>query len=193
MESWRLQGHDLEYDDETHTYLCDGVIIPSVTQVLSVRFGHKYDTIPPAVLKKAADRGTKVHKEIELWCKGQGEETTEVKHFKVLKRLWKFEVEENEIPILITKNGEPVCAGRLDLILSFPELAVADIKTTATLDKEYLGYQLNLYRIGYEQCYGKEIKKLFGVHIRENKRAMKEIPVREDLAWQIIEEKENEE
>ena len=38
MESWEIKGRTLEYFDESHTYLVDGVIVPSVTQLLSRKF-----------------------------------------------------------------------------------------------------------------------------------------------------------
>ena len=79
----------------------------------------------------------------------------------------------------------------MDLILDINgDTAIADIKTTATLDKEYLAYQLNLYRIGYMQSYGIEITQLYGVHLREDKRKLVNIPVNEGIAWDIIDEYE---
>ena len=70
------------------------------------------------------------------------------------------------------------------------KLALADVKTTSTLNKEYLTYQLNLYRIGFEQCFEMDIEKLFGIHLREHKRKLVEIPIDELLAMQIIKEYE---
>jgi hypothetical protein len=72
--------------------------------------------------------------------------------------------------------------------------AVADIKTTSTLNKEYLAYQLNLYRLGVLQCYPDlgSITKLYGIHIREDKRKLVEIPVNEGVAWDILADYERE-
>ena len=63
---------------------------------------------------------------------------------------------------------------------------LADIKRTATLDKQYLAYQLNLYRIAYRQCYGIEAKFLRGVHLRENVRKFVEIPINEKMAMELV-------
>ena len=68
METWELNGLTLEYDDDTHTYLVDGVIVSSVTQVLSVKFGKKYDHVDAETLKRACNYGTAVHKTIENYC-----------------------------------------------------------------------------------------------------------------------------
>jgi hypothetical protein len=194
MESWNLNGYTLEYDDDTHTYLVDGVIVPSVTQVLKVKFGGMYESVAPEVLKKAGERGTAVHKSIEDYCtKGIDLGTTEVRHFRFLKNYYDLKPVKNEIPIIVCKDDIPVTAGRLDMILDIGgDRAVADIKTTSTLNKEYLAYQLNLYRLGVLQCYPNlgAITKLYGIHIRKDKRKLVEIPVNEGVAWDILEEYE---
>lgn len=196
MESWNLNGRTLEYDDDTHTYIVDGVIVPSVTQVLKVKFGGMYDSVAPEVLKRAGERGTAVHKSIEDYCtKGIDLGTTEVRHFRFLKNYYDLKPVKNEIPIIVCKDDIPVTAGRLDMILDIGgDRAVADIKTTSTLNKEYLAYQLNLYRLGVLQCYPDlgAITKLYGIHIREDKRKLVEIPVNEGVAWDILADYERE-
>ena len=196
IESFELNGHTLEYDDDTHTYLVDGVIVPSVTQVLKVKFGGMYTNVAPEILKKAGERGTAVHKSIEDYCtKGIDLGTTEVRHFRFLKTYYDLKPVKNEIPIIVCKGDIPVTAGRLDMIIDKgDDRAVADIKTTSTLNKEYLAYQLNLYRIGVLQCYPYlgDITKLYGIHIREDKRKLVEIPVNEGIVWDIIDEYERE-
>lgn len=175
----KIKGRTLEFDEETHTYLVDGVIVPSVTQILSKQFPNKYSDIPKDVLKKAAERGTAIHKSIEDYCNGKGDlEDRCVKNYRWLEKIYKFESVENELPIILDIGGKTY-AGRLDLILKINGVyAVADIKTTATLDKEYLGYQLNLYRLGVMQSYNYQIEKLYGIHLREDTRKLTEIPVK---------------
>lgn len=184
MESWEIKGRTLEYDDASHTYLVEGVIVRSVTQLLSMKFGKKYDGIDADVLKAAADRGTAIHKAIEEYCKtGRNEDVPEVRDFKFLQHHYNFLVTGNEMPIILDFAGETY-AGRLDLILNMnpvdPCYAVADIKTTSTLDKDYLGHQLNLYRLGVEQCYDIAIQELYGIHLKDGKRKMVKIPIRSE-------------
>lgn len=188
MEAWNIKGHELEYIDETHTYLVDGVIVPSITQILKIKFGNKYAGIDKDVLQRAADKGTEVHEAIEKLCKtGEVEELKEVKNFIFLQKQYKFEVLDNEVPIILFRNDEPVAAGRLDLVLKIDDkVGGGDIKRTSTLDKEYLAYQLNLYRIGYRQCYGIEWEFLKGFHLREDVRKFVNIPVNENLAWKLV-------
>lgn len=190
METWSIKGGTLEYDDDTHTYLYEGLILPSITQILKVKFKKKYEGIDDWILNRAAERGLEVHKAIENLCKtGEVENYKEVKNFMFLQKHYQFSVVDNELPVVLFKDDIPIAAGRLDLVLEINNgLYLGDIKRTSTLDKEYLGYQLNLYRIAYQQCYGNTIKGLRGLHLREDKRKFIPIPIREEMAWELIEE-----
>lgn len=190
MDTYEINGHILEYIDEIHCYICDGIILPSVTKILKVKFGDKYKGIDEAVLKRASEKGNEVHNAIENYCKkGIESDLKELKNFKFLKKQYKFNVLDNEVPILIFKDDEPVAVGRLDLVLKDgEEVGLGDIKRTSVLDKEYLAYQLNLYRIGYMQSYGKDIKFLKGLHLREDIRKYVNIPINEKMALELLDE-----
>lgn len=188
MNSWDIKGYTLEYIDSTHTYLVDGVIVPSITQILKSKFGNKYSGVDKDVLSKASEKGTKVHEAIEKYCKtGEVEDMKEVKNFIFLQKQYKFEVLDNEVPIILFIDDKPVGAGRLDLVLKIEdEVGLGDIKRTSVLDKEYLTYQLNLYRIGYQQCYDTEINFLKGLHLREDTRRFVDIKVKEDMSMKLV-------
>lgn len=188
MNSWEIKGHTLEYIDSTHTYLVDGVIVPSITQILKSKFGNKYSGVDKDVLSKASEKGIKVHEAIEKYCKaGEVEDMKEVKNFIFLQKQYKFEVIDNEVPIILFIGDKPVGAGRLDLVLKIEdEVGLGDIKRTSVLDKEYLTYQLNLYRIGYQQCYDTEINFLKGLHLREDTRKFADIKVKEDMSAKLV-------
>ena len=96
--------------------------------------------------------------------------------FKFLRKRYGFTPIESEIPIILDFGGKTY-AGRIDLLLEMDGIALADIKTTSTLDKEYLGYQLNLYKLGVEQSYDYKIDSLYGIHLRDGKRKMVKIPI----------------
>ena len=187
---WSIAGHDLEYFDDTHTYLVDCIPVPSITQCLKTRFGKKYAGIDEQTLKRASEAGTAVHEAIERYCKdGTESDFKEVRNFKFLQKQYKFNVLENEVPVILFKDDEPVCAGRLDLVLDIDgQTILGDIKRTSTLDKDYLSYQLNLYRIAYQQCYGIQIDGLKGIHLREDVRKFVNIPINESLAWELVDE-----
>ena len=187
----QIKGKELEFLEESHTYLVDGVIVPSITQILKYKFGKKYQAVRPEVLKEAAAKGTAAHKAIEEWCKnGTESDLKELRNFKFLKDRFGFEVLENEKPVILEdKNGEVIGAGTLDLVIQMDgKIGGADIKRTATLDRDYLAHQLNLYRIAYRQSYGIEWEFLKGLHLREDTRKFVDIPIREERLWQFLDE-----
>lgn len=190
MEQWEINGGVLEYIDETHTYLYDGIVLPSITQLLKCKFGGKYDGIPRAVLNRAAELGTAVHKAIEDYER-QGIEVDlpELRSWKSLKKAQQFECVDNEVPVVLFRDGEAVACGRVDLVLAENGwLGLGDIKRTSTLDKQYLAYQLNCYRKAFTQCYGTEISFLRGVHLRNDVRKYIGIPIDENLVDEILNE-----
>lgn len=186
----KIKNHVLEYFDDTHTYLVDGIIVPSITQILKIKFGRKYDGVNPDTLQRAAVEGTRVHEAIEKYCQtGEGSDLTEVRNFRFLQKQYGFEVEKNEAPVILFLDEEPVAAGRLDMVLLMDsKRGLADIKRTSALDKEYLAYQLNLYRIAYQQCYGEQIEFLRGIHVRGDVRKFVEIPINEGMANGLVNE-----
>ena len=196
FESWEIAGRTLEFIEETHTYIYDGVILPSITQILKTKFGKKYNGISKEILNKASQRGTEVHKAIEDYeTKGSETEHKELRNYKFLKKQFKFECLQNEIPVVLFKDDKPIAAGRIDLVLKEGNnVGIGDIKRTSTFDKEYVAYQTNLYRLGYQQSYGTKISFLRGVHLRNDVRKYIELPINENMAMELINkylEKEN--
>ena len=165
-ESWNIRGHTLEYDDESHTYLCDGLIVPSVTEIIREHLGSKYDGVPADVLAEAARKGTLLHEVIESAEKSASAETYELSSDEAemsdefasylrLKKEYGITCEGNEMPLLIYYKGRIVAAGRMDM-LAFNgdgELGIIDFKRTYELDDEYLAFQLTLYGMGVKFSY----------------------------------------
>lgn len=48
--------HDIEFIEDGHLYLVDGVITPSITQLLKHKFGGMYDFVNPNTLSEAAKK-----------------------------------------------------------------------------------------------------------------------------------------
>lgn len=192
MITWNIGNRKLEFDDATHTYFVDGAKCISVTQLLKFKFPSKYDGVSKEVLNKAADKGTELHEAIEVY-EEYGLERNDLQEFRnylFLKNKFNFKVKQVEIPIIIQHGDLTVC-GRLDQVQELDEkTGLADIKRTSVLDKEYLAYQLNLYRIGYTQCYGEVISFLKGIHLHNDKRKYIDLPVNTDIAIELLEEYE---
>lgn len=184
IESWEIKGGTLEFDTEKHIYYYNGIELPNVTSLISKAFPNKYANIPQAVLEEASRKGTALHKAIEKY-ETTGEETDlkELRNYKVVKRLHNFTVKVSEMPVVISVDGVPVVAGRLDMITEQDgQIGVDDIKRTSAVDKNALFLQLNWYAIGYEQMTGEKISYLKCLHLREDVRKRIDIPLNAEMA-----------
>ena len=136
----------INFDEKTHTYTNEkGEVLISVTQLLKqAGISPNYDFVNEEILKAAADKGTLVHKEIEDYIKkGEVGFTTELKEFITL-------VKENNIKILASEKqvANERVAGTIDLIAQYPSGRVAyiDFKTTSTIHKQAVSWQLSIYK-----------------------------------------------
>ena len=189
METFSIKGGTLEFLPETHTYLYEGLMLPSVSRILESKFNGEYKNVPPAVLNNAAQRGTAVHKAIENFnVSGYDDGSEAVRNFKFLQKQYGFDVLDSELPLVIFKDDMPIACGRLDMtMLMDGETGIADIKTVSTLNKEKIAYQLNLYRIGLMQSYGVDAKFLKIIHLRDGIRKVIDSPINEGMTWELIE------
>lgn len=158
----------LEFEKETHTYLVDGIILKSVTQILAELFPDKYEGIPDYILEEKAKYGTELHKFIEIIEKKKPKrpiayikkyfnpniyQIESLKEYLRLKKEYNIEVLESEKRV-VYKN---YYAGTLDIKgLVNNESAIIDVKTTYELDDVYVSFQDSLYEMADEP-----VKKLY--------------------------------
>ena len=197
METWIINNHILEFNEETHTYICDGMIVPSVTQILKVKF-NDYVGVPEHVMEQASIKGTAMHKAIEKYEKtGEISDLKELKNYIFIKKRKGFKNIANEVPIIYEEDGRVLFAGQLDQIIEMNgNFEINDFKRVSAPNKEKIAYQTNLYKIGYEQSYHKQIAGLNFTHLREDTRKFVPLPINEEMAKELIYEyyrrKENE-
>lgn len=155
----------VEFIENGHYYLYDGLyIIPSVTQILQKIFPDKYKNVPDDILKRKSAYGSIMHKYIEQYEKGfitinlNYIQEASFNQYLKLKDKYNIKVLEQEQIV----HYKDIYAGTFDIYGKVDdEIALIDIKTTAKLDKEYLKYQLNLYRFASKNK--NKIKKLFAL------------------------------
>lgn len=181
MKSWEINGVTLEYDDKTHSYIADGLIIPSVTAVLE-------ETIFKDNYREKALAESRRIKNVKDYCKGTERKTDEVRGFKFLQKKYDIVPFCYEVPILIFNNNKPIMAGCVDLLADIRgKTTLCDIKSTAQLNVNYLDYQLNLYRVGLRQSYRQEVAGLAGIHLRGLTRKLVNITIDDFKVKEIIE------
>ena len=148
----------LEFIEEEHIYLLDGVIIPSVSEILHFIFPDKYKGIPTEILNAKADYGTSIHESIQFYEEFQQLpkmnyiEQASFNQYLRLREWYEIDVIEQEQMI----HYEDKYAGRFDMIARVNgDYCLCDIKTTSVLDKEYLSWQLSLYAFARKEKFDK--------------------------------------
>lgn len=187
MKYWSINGHDLEFDEEEHIYICDGLIVPSVTQILKIKFDD-YAGVPQHIMEEASQKGTALHEAIELYeTTGQTSELKEFRNYLFIKKHKGFKNISNEVPIIYEENGKVLFAGQLDQIIELNGiLGINDFKRVSAPNKEKIAHQVNLYKLGYEQSYHKQIEMLSFTHLREDTRKFVPLPINEEVARELI-------
>lgn len=152
----------IDFIEEGHIYLKDGIITPSVSEILHFIFPDKYKNVSSEILNQKAKYGSKVHEAIEVLEK-TGEiielntyQELSIQQYMKLKQKYDIEVLEQEQMISYDYDY----CGRFDMIAKVgKDICLCDIKTTAELDLEYLSWQLSFY----EMAYGKMFDKLYAI------------------------------
>lgn len=144
-------NYDIEFIEECHMYLCNGIIVPSVSDILKFLFPDKYSSVPSTILQAKSIFGTHIHEAIEKYHQCEDVELTEMEEIvfnEYLDLVEQFEIEPLEQEALV--HFEDRYCGTLDMVANVSGIrSLIDIKTTAKLDKESLAYQLGFYRMAY--------------------------------------------
>ena len=128
------------FDEATHTYTLDGVVIPSVTEICAPITCGKYP--PVGVVQQAAARGTRVHELCALYDMDalpdeiEAELVGYVKAWAAFCRDYKPVWKHIELPLYGEIDTGLPFAGTLDRIGEIDgRTRVVDIKTAASLDR----------------------------------------------------------
>lgn len=164
------------FRETDHTYWLGEKQLISVTRLLKKHgLATDYTGISEEVLEKAANKGTLVHKEIENYIKnGEVGFTSELSDFIDITAELGFTAEDSEIilpagEIPDDKVDDYFYAGTADLIGKIGDgYALADLKTTAKVDKRAYAWQLALY----ERLCGVKFDKLYIFHLGKNSKAI---------------------
>lgn len=142
------------FDEEKHEYSVAGKIVPSVTQIIkSAGIGNMSELIPLAVLEKARERGSHVHKitaayDLNMYDIDTFFNPTDAAMLiawddcvkKIIPSTWE------EIGIEVPFVSESGYAGTMDrLYKRHDHFWILDIKTGSTIDNDYVGMQLAGY------------------------------------------------
>lgn len=138
----------IEYLDDIHTYLANGVIIPSVSQLVAFATGDDYSFIPKHILKSACDFGTDIHEAIEQYFKNGSLPTFDEPYRKLAFEEFlklKDDIKNPKCEMMI--DYEERYAGRIDILDG--EILI-DTKTNSKLNIPHLEWQMSLYAMALE-------------------------------------------
>lgn len=186
-----INGHHVVFRYSDHSYTVDGVSVPSITQVMAMYGPNIYSDVPADVLAKAAARGTAMHNTIERYeAFGINSYSPELDGYKRLKSTYGLTPIGMEAMVVISDElGKPLCAGRLDFLLFTGRpnsLAIMDLKRTSMYHASNVATQLNLYKKGFEQCFGITIDKLVCLRLREYVAEYHDVCIGDDMAEHIL-------
>lgn len=139
---------ELTFEEDSHTYRLDGLIIPSVTTLMKPLSEVYYGGINAKVLGQAADRGSAVHSAIDLYSKfGVIDIEPEFEGYFEAFRAW---VKDFEVKPYATEtrtyNRSLLYAGTVDMSCAEKGVdTLADFKTTASYSPMLCGVQLEAY------------------------------------------------
>lgn len=189
MKTFEINGHIVEFMPETHQYLVDGILTPCVSNILAYKF-NDYGAVSKEVLQRASERGTELHEAIESYEReGTQSELREFKNYLFLKKHHGFKNIANEVPVIYEKDGTVLFVGTLDQIIELDgKLGINDFKRVSAPNKQKIAYQLNLYKMAYEQSYGKKIDFLSYTHLRETVRKFNMLPINEEATLNLLNE-----
>lgn len=134
----------VEFKKDTHQYFNEaGRELISVTALMAKHgLAPDYKAVPKDVLNAKAERGSLIHEEIENYIKnGEIGFTNELQSFMHAIKKKNLDVLKSEFMV-----HNDITAGTVDLLLQEgDDKIIADIKTTATLHKEAVSWQLSIY------------------------------------------------
>lgn len=155
----------ITFDEATHTYTDNEKKLISVTQLLKLaNLSPDYSFVDEETMKRASERGTLIHKEIEDYIKN-GEVGFTEELYAFIDYLKENDLEPIASELLV--NDDEV-AGTIDLILKnrkTGEIELDDIKTTSSVNKDYVAWQTSMY----SHLYGKQVDKRKCLHLKGDK------------------------
>lgn len=159
------------FNQEEHTYLNTrtGKYLQGITSTLVHRVNpNKYANIPDHILKAAAERGSKVHEEIELAeTIGIEPSSQEGKNYLKLKEGYKLDFLQSEYTVSDLEHY----ATNIDAIYEVEEnvVDIADYKTTSKFDKESVSWQLSICAHFLEMNNPHvKVRRLLGIWLRDD-------------------------
>lgn len=179
---------ELTFEEEGHIYRLNGREVPSVTTLMKPLSGSFYSTVDPAVLDKAARKGTAVHNANENYVLYGIEDICPAYagYFNAFKDWW-HDVKPVPIGTEIRVYHKILgYAGTADLLCMIDgKVTLVDYKTSAQVSKMLYSVQLEGYDRAFES-HGIKIDRRIILHLTKN-GTYKVVPFRRSAkCWSVL-------
>ncbi len=165
---------ELKFRESDHTYWLGDRQLISVTQLMKKHgLSADYSAVKADILNAKAERGSLIHKEIEDFINfAEDGFTDELDSFKNLIKEHKIIPTSSE-----TIVHDDLVAGTIDVIGQCPSgRIIVDIKTTSTLHKDALAWQLSIYEYLFQKVHpGASVSALYGIHLNGTSAKLVEV------------------
>lgn len=149
-----LKKSPVVFNAEDHTYHLGEKLLNGVTSTLIHRaFPDKYKDIDPEVLARAAEKGHKLHEDIEFYDQFGGDPAESADERLALYANLKEEQGLTTIANEYLVSDEKRYASSIDIVMQDKDgnIILVDIKTTWNLDRQSTGLQLSIYKRFFER------------------------------------------
>lgn len=172
----------VKYDPITHTYTnAQGVQLAGITGIIKQFIcPNQYDSVAPAVLENARLRGNKLHSLLEIYASGVFPDVSE-EDKEVIDSFNAMAVALEDYTCISSEyvvsnnvnNASPIDLLALDID---GKLTIIDLKTTSSLNVDFVTWQLNFYRYFLFLQTGLEAERLLTLHVTGSRAKFVEIP-----------------
>ena len=162
------------FNEGEHRYFRkDGRELQGITGMIKrMLFPDEYKGVSQETLMQAADRGHRIHSQVELYDNmGVGTNIPEVANYARLKEQYGLEWLASEYLVSDDENY----ATAIDKVYHIKEtpddvVALGDIKTTYNFNREYVSWQLSIEAVFFEDMNPTlNVGELFGIWLREDR------------------------
>lgn len=182
------QFPELTFEDATHTYKLNGVVIPNVTTLMSPLTEKTYDEVDPVIMMKAAARGTAVHEACENYALyGIEDCPAEYKgYFDAFKLWW-----DEKKPVVLSCESHVYhkmlgYAGTSDLLCEIKgHVTLVDYKTTAKVEAMLCGVQLEGYARAWES-HGIKIEDRMILQLSQTGKFLEHHYLKDKERWEVL-------
>lgn len=184
-----LNKSNVVFQEEDHTYISpDFRLLHGITGMLHKHlFPDIYAGVSEEVLRRAAERGTLIHKRCEDYDNGNKEITCdEVYNYALICFENELQHEASEYIV----SDEEYFASAIDKVyrVSDNEFILADIKTTSVLNLDYIRWQLSVYSYLFKlQNPQAQIAGLYAIWLRGDKYKFERVdPISEEYVKDLL-------